>query len=88
MSQSFGLYVNRVRRERKVSIADLAGNTGICASDLTKVESGRICASKEMVVRLANYFSESEGELLKLNQASKITTVSHGAEPVQARQTP
>lgn len=91
MSHSFGLYVNRVRSARKVSIADVARHTGIRESDLAKVESGRICATKDIVLLLADYFEENESELLRLNQVSKITrktTNLPGNGQVRERQTP
>ena len=87
MQQFFGSYINGVRNARKISIAALAMNTGMSENDLANLERGTICASKEMVVRLANYFGESETEFLKKNQASKVTS-QKVVSPVNEHQIP
>lgn len=72
MNRSFGAHINSMRTACGISIQALAQRTGILEQDLKELEAGTAYAAKDQVFRLACYFGESESELLRLSQASRI----------------
>lgn len=73
MERTFGVHINAMRSERSISTDDLSRHTGISREHLSKLENGKIFASRDQVFRLASYFDVNESEFLKLNQATRIT---------------
>lgn len=72
MAQSFGSYITTIRNGHKVSMSDLAQETGIVLSDFEKIEKGLIHPSKDEIFRLANYLKFDVSEFLHRSQESRI----------------
>jgi transcriptional regulator with XRE-family HTH domain len=62
--EQFGKILRRLRSSRGVGIKRLAPDLGVTYSYLSKLESGDVNPSEELVGRVSKYFSHDESELL------------------------
>jgi transcriptional regulator with XRE-family HTH domain len=61
---NFGRILRRLRREKGVSIKQLAPAVGVSYTYISKLENSRVSPSPEVVERLSHYFDHDSDELM------------------------
>ncbi len=69
--ESFCTYIRNQRTSRGMTLRQVAADTDADAAVLSKVERGIRLASRNLVIKLAVYYSLDEAELLKMWMQSK-----------------
>ncbi|WP_220198282.1 helix-turn-helix domain-containing protein [Ktedonospora formicarum] len=60
----FGVLLRSLRRKKGIGIKRLAPDLGVSYTYLSKLESNKVRPSKELVERIAHYFSYDQNRLL------------------------
>lgn len=84
MNQTFGLHIRSRREAGMASVHDLCLGTGIALNEIQNIEAGAVCATKEQVFRLANFFNCNARDFLRLNQVNRIALETTGCHTGQS----